>query len=513
MDWSYDLLPELERSLLRRLSVFSGGWALNAAEEVASFGQVKEKDVLDLLTRLVDKSLVLVHEHGNRVRYGMLETVRQYAVRKLSGEDEVEQTRRRHAAFFVQLAEGADEGMRDARQVKSLETMDAEHDNLGSALRWAADRGETDLALRLVGASGWFWLMRGHWKESWRWLRMALDLEPGTNPIFRAKAICRAGGLEIFRGNLDGTVELVQEALDISRQAKDEEYLAWSLSLMGQAMTWAAKDMDKATPYLSESVDLFRSLGNDWGVAFTVKYMGQVLEYQGENERGMDLIRESVALFQKVGDAWHGAHSLYLLGGSASRSNDLQLAERAYEQVLEKCSLIEDKVMKAHALRGLGQLALQRDDREHMEEVHLEALEALQKIGDDHCVASVLKGLGEIAQRKGDFGKAARLLGQSLRTYVEFGHDDFALGVIDRFAALARATGDAERAAKLLGASEPRHEDPLLFPSYYGDRRTDLAASIRETLGDQDFEKLYAEGAAMSLRDAVAYALEEATEE
>jgi predicted ATPase/DNA-binding SARP family transcriptional activator len=513
MDWSYGLLSELERSLLRRLSVFSGGWTLNAAEEVATFGQVQKDNVLDLLTQLVDKSLVLVEEWGDRVRYGMLETVRQYGVRTLSEEDEVKETRQRHANFFVQLAEGADEGMRDARQVKSMEILDVEHDNLRAALRWATDQSDADLALRLVGASGWFWLMRGHWKESWQWLRKALDLEPGTNPILRAKAICKAGGLEIFRGNLVGTVELIEEALDISRQAENEEYIAWSLNLMGQAKTWSDKDMGEAAPYLTESADLFRRLNNDWGVAFTVKYMGQILESQGEYERGMNHIKESVALFEKVGDAWHGAHSLFFLGGSASRNNDFQLAEWAYEQVLEKCSLIEDKVMRAHALRGLGQLALQKDDREHMEEIYLEALEALQKIGDEFCVASVLRGLGEVAQRKGNFTKAARLLGQGLRTYEKLGLDDFVVWMIERFAALAEATGKGEKASRLLGASRGLSINTVIFPLQYKEELTRLTASIRELVGDQDFDRLFEEGAAMSLQDAVAYALEVVEEE
>jgi predicted ATPase/DNA-binding SARP family transcriptional activator len=513
MDWSYDLLSELERSLLRRLSVFSGGWTLKAAEKVASFGQVEEKDVLDLLSQLVDKSLVLVEEWGNRVRYGMLETVRQYGAHMLSEEDEVKETRQRHANFFVQLAESADEDLRDARQIESLKLLDVEHDNLRAALRWAMDQSDADLALRLVGALGWFWFMRGHWKESWQWMRKALDLSTGTNPVIRAKAICRAGGLEIIRGNMVGTVELVDEAMDICRQSEDEEGLAWSLNLMGQAKTWFDKDMDEAIPYLSESVELFRNLGNDWGVAFGLRYIGQMVEYLGEYERGINIQKEGVSIFERVGDAWNEAHSLFLLGGSAGRNNDIKLAEWAYEQVLEKCSLIEDKVMRAHALRGLGQLALQKDDREHMEEIYLEALESLQKIGDENCIASVLRGLGEVAQRKGNFTKAARLLGQSLRTYERLGLDDYIVWLIERFAALALETGKVERASKLLGASKNLGVNQGILPPHYKEELTELTTSAREKVGSQDFERLFEEGAAMNLQDAAAYAMEEVIEE
>jgi len=203
--------------LLRRLSVFSGGGTLKAAEEVVSFGEVAQQEVLVLLCNLVDKSLVLVEDQGARARYGMLETVRQYGLRMLSVEGGLEESRKRHATFFVQLAEQADEGLRDARQIESLDVLDTEHDNLRGALRWATDNNKTDLAFRLVGALGWFWFMRGHWKESWRWMGMACELEPGTNPVFRAKAICRSGGLQIIRGNMIGTVELIEEAMDICR--------------------------------------------------------------------------------------------------------------------------------------------------------------------------------------------------------------------------------------------------------------------------------------------------------
>jgi predicted ATPase len=170
MDWSYNLLSEPERALLRRLAVFSGGWTLEAAEKVAKFGKEAEGEVLDLLSQLVDKSLVLVEEGEHAVRYGLLETVRQYGINKVSEAGEIEDVRRRHMNYFVQLAEAADDGLRDARQIDSIEVLENEHDNLRRALRWSIDSGEADCAFRLVGALGWFWFMRGYWKESWIWM-------------------------------------------------------------------------------------------------------------------------------------------------------------------------------------------------------------------------------------------------------------------------------------------------------------------------------------------------------
>jgi tetratricopeptide (TPR) repeat protein len=401
-----------------------------------------------------------------------------------------------------------DEGLRDARQVESLHALDAEHDNLRGALRWAVDNDEVDLGFRIVGALGWFWFMRGHWKESWRWFHAVNDLAPGSNPGYRAKAICRAGGLEIIRGNMIGTVELVEEALEICRELGDEEGLAWSLNLYGEAKTWTESELDKIIPYLSESVELFKKIGNDWGVAFSLRYIGQTLEYCGEYERGINLQKEGIAIFERLGDSWNQAHSLFLLGGSATRHNDYQLAECALEQSLEKCALIGDKVMEAHALRGLGRLALQKDDREHMEEIYLEALEALQKIGDEHCVASVLRGLGEVAQRKGENTKAAELFRQSLLTYQALGLDDYVVMLIERFASLAAELGYREKAIRLLGASRDLDGVPgQIMPPQYRIERENLTIKIREMDGERSFELLYEEGAAMSIEEAIAYAL------
>jgi predicted ATPase/DNA-binding SARP family transcriptional activator len=514
MDWSYGLLPQLERALLRQLSVFSGGWTLKAAEEVAGKKDIPKQEVLDLLSNLVDKSLVLVEDRGTKVRYRMLETVRQYGLRMLSEEGELEEARQRHADYFVLLAEQADEGLRDARQAEAVEVLDSEHDNLRGALRWATNSSKKNLALRLVGALGLYWFMRGHWKESWRWFHQTNDLEASCDPIIRAKAICRAGGLQIIRGNLIGTVELVEEAVDICREFGDEEGLAWSLSLMGNSKTWADKDFDQAMPYLSESVERFKGIDNDWGVAFTLPFVGQVLEFQDEYEQSVKVQKEGIAIFERLGDKWNQSCSLYLLGNSAIRFDDIHLAEWAYEQSLMMSSSIKDKVMHAHALKGLGQLAFQKDDREQMETINLEALEALQKIGDENCTASVLRCLGEVSQRKGDYAKASELLGQSLHIYQKLGLADNIVFLLDRFAALGAASGKKARAVQLLGASSHLEgERGMLYPVQYKDERKDLTNSLREMLGEGDFEKLFQEGASMSLEDAVSYALRNTTEE
>jgi predicted ATPase len=512
MDWSYNLLTEAERSLLRRLPVFSGGWTLEAAEEVASFGEVTQQQILDLHTQLVDKSLVSVEEWESSMRYGMLETVRQYGMIKLSEEGEVDKVRRWHANTYVHLAEQADEGLRDHRQIESLEILDTEHDNLRSALRWSIEVGEADLAFRLIGALGWYWFMRGHWVEARRSLTKVLDMGKEALPGLRTKALYRVGGLELIRGNLVGTVELIEEATAICRVAGDIEGLAWCLNLLGQGRMWYREDFPKAGPLLSESIDLFRSLENDWGVAWCLRYSGQVVEFLGEYERGKAIQEESYLIFEKIGDTWNSAHSIYLLGTSAFRNGDFPVAKRAYEGCLMKCEFVEDKVMKAHALRGLAQLALHMDNIQQAEMLFRNALEALQKIGDENCAAIAKRDLAEVMQRQGDFSQSAALLSQSLRSYETLGFEEGQVWVIERFASLAVSMGFGERAARLLagGGGHLGEGDVPLSPNFR-DEHSKLVTSTRKLLGDQAYEKFFAEGAAMSLQEAIAYALEGTT--
>ena len=163
MDWSHDLLSEEEKILFRRLSVFAGGFALEAAEAVGA--GIERAEVLDLLGRLVDRSLVTFEENNGEARYGLLETVRQYAYEKLSEAGEAERVRRRHAVYFLRLAEEAEPELKGGQQETWLGYLEREHDNFRPALSWALERGEAEMALRLGGALGEFWYLAGHLGE------------------------------------------------------------------------------------------------------------------------------------------------------------------------------------------------------------------------------------------------------------------------------------------------------------------------------------------------------------
>jgi tetratricopeptide (TPR) repeat protein len=503
------MLSEQECTLLRRLSIFSGGWSLEAAEEVTNLDGEEKLDVLNLLSQLVDKSIVIVQTQGEVVRYGMLETVRQYGIKKLSTE-EGERVRMGHIDFFIRLAYQTDADLRNNRQIRSLEILDAEHDNLRVALRRSIDNNEADSAFSLIGSLGWYWFMRGCWKESKSWLTKALELKTVADPRLKARAIYRAGGLELIRWNLTGSIELVEGALDICREEGDIEGSAWCLNLLGQARTWSTKEVVKAGPYLTESVDLFNSINDDWGSAWSLRYLGQVEELGGDSEKSLELQKEGLRIFEEIGDIWNCAHSLYLIGNTAYLFGEFSEAEWAYEESLERCKLVEDKVIAAHALRGLAVLTLQKDSIDQARQLILEALEALIKIGDENCASGARATLAEVARRQEDYEESISLLKQSLQGFNELRNKFQITVILDRFALLAQSMGKTERAIRLLAAVNTRfEEDEIRFPPLYQDDHDSLLDTTRELVDPQAYEKLWNEGAAMSLEEAIDYALED----
>jgi tetratricopeptide (TPR) repeat protein len=485
------------------LGVFSAGFTLEAVEQVVEPKDDKQVEILEQLAQLVDKSLVMVDERKGAHRYKLLETVRQYGLKQLQEEGELESARNAHLHYFTQLAECQDPGLRSTQQIDSLAVLDADHDNLRRALRWALNSQIPDMAFRLIGALGWYWFMRGYWKESKVWLLESLENTQDLEPIFKAKAINRSGGLEIIRGKVAGRIELVEEALQICREHNDLEGMAWSLNLIGQAGTWGMRDLAIAGDNLSESIQLFTQIEDDWGIAWSTRYLGQIAELSGDFEKSISLQKEALEIFEQIGDHWNSAHSLYLMGGSYFAAGYFDEARAAYEQSLERCEQVEDKVMNAHAIRGLAQLAIHNNELDQAEHLAQEALEELKKFGDENCAAGALRLLGEIYRIQGDIDHAAIMFNESLDTFHSLGNLAPICLVLDRFAGLAVATGDYDEAVKLLAFVEENIGEFLKVSPTFEEEHKQLVSSAREMLGDHDFNQIWSEGLEMNLEAVI----------
>ena len=372
MDWSHDLLSEQERALFHRLSVFTGDFTLEAAELVCAGEDLQKEEVLNLLSHLVDKSLVLVAEQDGEARYRLLETVRQYGWEKLSDLGEEGQHRERHAGHFLKLAEEAESELKGEGQVAWLERLEQEHDNLRAALRWLLGRGESDKAARLGWALWLFWWIRGHFAEGRRSMEQAVSVE--------------------------GSV-----AMPASAQAK-------ALYVEG-TMACGQGDQRSAEVLLEESAALFRELGDRRGVAYALGSAAVVAITQERFERAIVCSEEATELFLEVGDKWGAAPMLgcsavgWLNGGDHRRARSL--AERG----LELCRETGDKHGTSIALLTLAGVAQAERDYERARDLFEEGLTVSAELGNEADIVHCLEGLATVSGEEGRIVHAARLWG------------------------------------------------------------------------------------------------------
>jgi predicted ATPase/DNA-binding XRE family transcriptional regulator len=306
LDWSHDLLSEPEKALFRRLSVFAGGFTLEAAEAVGAAGGEDTENVLYLLGELVEQSLVIANTgaNGNESRYGMLEPVRQYAKEKLEENEENEETRQRHAAYFLDLTDRAAQELTRAEQDAWLERLGHEHDNLRAALSWLLEREDAEDAARLGWDLMWFWHIRGHLAEGQRWMERTLALEDSLTSTGRAKAMTVVAALAFAQANFDRTTALTEEASRLAREAGDWEVLSLANLYAGSAALGRGEH-NRAAAFATESVELYRTLGDQVGVGLALILLVHVALGEGDFVRAERLLDESEELLRAAGSWWN----------------------------------------------------------------------------------------------------------------------------------------------------------------------------------------------------------------
>jgi len=336
MDWSYELLCWEERILFRQLAVFAGGWTLEAAEEVCAGEDLGQDEVLDLLSSLVDKSLVLVAEQGREVRYRLLETVRQYASEKLEVSGDAGEVRSRHATWFLALAEVAEPHLKGRGQEAWLERLEAEHDNFRAALSWALERGEVELGLRLGGALGEFWYLSGHLGEGRRWLELALTEGAGGPETARAKALTWAGAMRWITREEDDyerLADLGEEGLALYRKLGNDAEVALALQTLAYAES-QRNLLERASALAEEALKLQRASADTGGVARSLPILGFVALARHEYDRAIALHEESLALAREARDSFAIVVSLIQGALAYSGSDDLRRARTLCEEGL-----------------------------------------------------------------------------------------------------------------------------------------------------------------------------------
>jgi len=372
VDWSYNLLSKIERRFFCRLSVFVGGWTLEAAETICAGGAIKKALVLDLLSNLVNKSLVSSEDDATGVRrYRLLETVRQYAREHLLRSGEASRVRNRHLAFYLALARRAEPQLTRADQGSWLTQLQHDHDNLRSALEWSVagpDRRQD--AMELAGALFWFWLKRGYLDEGRQWLQRGLALDATNAPGLRAKALVGLAHMMWFQGDHASMLQQLEESLALGRQINDLRIVAFSLFLQA-----------------------FAAVDDGAGL-----------------DRGVALANESRAAAASIGDFWLQSVPCFVLA-AAEMFRDLEQAGRLQEEALNLSRQTGDQFIIGIALADLAEMRVLQHRYREATELGIEGLLLCEEAGDRRGIAWSFESLAVAQAAQGHGVRAARLWG------------------------------------------------------------------------------------------------------
>lgn len=516
--WGYNLLDGREQAAFGRLGVFVGGCTLQAAETVCGMDGAPLAAILGLL----DKSLLYqrvwalgADEAEVDARLLMLETIREYALEQLESGGEAEILRRRHAEYFADLAEAAEPELMGARQSLWLDRLEIEHDNLRAALRWARDRGQSRLALRLGAALWRFWYTRGHLGEGRQWLGSIMDLNAGAecDGDLRARILHGAGVLAHYQGENAEARLLLERALALCRIQGDMRQVAAVLhDLAGVVQNQhdgtvrSPQDHAQATALFEESLALSRQTGYVAGTALSLYRLGTLAYAQGDDEHARGLCEESLRLFRRLEDKGSMAAALNSLGYLAWRRGDFAMAVLRLEEGLALYREVRNQQGVAWTLSNLARVAEEQHDEPHALALYEERQALLRALGHRPSIASGLRKLGQLAGASGDMLRARSLLHESVALCQALEDQLGCVECVEQLAELVsrqpQGATDAVALWALADAMRLAHDLPL-SSTQREQREHDLAAA-RAALDASIFATTWSGGQAMTLEQLFA---------
>jgi len=519
--WSYELLSEDERQLFCRLSIFSGGWTLDAAEAVCSGEGIEQKEIFELLAHLVDKSLVIVMAEGQR--YGMLETIRQYAKDELKNAELEDWITQQHLKYFLNLAENADEKIRGPEQLVWLQLLENEHDNLTTAIERAlAATSKVAAGSRLASALCWYWYMVGDFIQIKHWLESAFyqSARLGRTEI-RAKVLLSAGAYSAMRVKWLKPGEVcaaLEESLEIWRELGSMHMLevAQCLLFLGYTRRFYFKD-EKGIDYVRESIEIFQKLENHWWQAWGIN-LYEVLVWRSSNYKFLrNKLTEEASLWAQVGDRYGQAIVLDDMGRLELDHGKYVEADEYLRRSLDIFREFKAKGFLQRLIKYLGDSALGLGNYEQAVTYYEESVQLAYMIGMSQFNPNVYHFLGYATLRKDDDQRAEEYFCQGLKIDQENNYEDSLVFCLVNFAFLATFRGDPITAVRLFGAFHANIEsiqeeqklglnilDPIvqLEIDYY-------LELCKAQVDKAKFDRAWNEGSSLSLDDVMSEILKE----
>jgi len=510
VDWSYDLLEPEEQALFARLSVFSGGWTLDAAvavcasaatDFVVDLDELARWDMMESLAALVESSLVLMEQGPDGVaRYRMMETIREYASEKLKDFGEVEEIQRNHFRWFLRIAEAAEGDKPGEGQAQSLRGLAQDHDNFRQALQQAGSGIER---MRLAVALIFFWDIRGFYTEGRAWMERALSEAPDAPVALRSRALRGAGNMCWVQGDLSQARLLHLENLEIHRAGADDEGLGHTLNSLG-LIALHQGDFPTAADYYRQGIEIFRRIGDRAALGPILGNLAIAIKNLGDYAEATKLLKEAEALAREANDLRALAQALQILGTISVTNGDYAAARAYVVEALEADRIMGSAQGIAVSAHVLGDIALSQGDYDDALSHFQEALESFRRIGSKRSMAATLASLGDAALACGRLQEARDYHRDSLRLELEL---DNRSGLVDSLLSIALVEakeGQWEQAARLMGTVETdAAKIGFSFPPYRQEEIRSAHSALLDGLGRKALEDALAEGASTDLRDAV----------
>ena len=509
IDWSYDLLEKDEQELFAQLSVFSGGFFFEAAEEICDVplrkgGQGVVTDVFELLFSLQDKSLLTVDELMEQTRYGMLEPLREYAKEKLGEDIELKKA---HAEYYLSIAQDLDQKLRSADQSDALSLMALELDNFRASMDFSQEQEEWKLLGELGVALSQFFYFRGFWSEGIQRLRQAEgELRSLGDNALLAKALHRLGRFYQYQGDYEIARNLYTESLQIRSELGDKWGIAYLLNNLG-SIAYSQGDYNEARQLNIESLQIKRKLGDKQGIASSLNNLGIIARERGDYDEAKQLYTESLRIRRELGDKRSIAQSLNNLGNIAYGQGDCNDARQLFTESLQIQRELGDKWGIAHSLNNLGNIALNQETYEEARQLLTESLKIYRELGDKSGIASSLSNLGNIALNQGAYEEARQLYNESLQIRIEIGNKQGIAESIHYFGKLVQAEGDSEQAVLFLLHAVRLYDEMQATNSAEAVEVQEVLAEIQKETDAEQFKTMKQQADTMSLELVIDLAL------
>ncbi len=480
IDWSYDLLSAPEKALFRRLAVFVGGWTLEAAEAVCAGDEFESYEVLDLLTDIVDKSLVQVNESGEAIRYQRLETIRQYAREKLLETDEVIGVRNRHLDYYIGFTNLLEKEYINPYQYDIIDKMRLEYDNIRSAFSWAVDNN-IEKAARLLSpsATSWSLVMMGHISEIRDWCstviaRLDSLLEETSGPAInllklKARILDRSSQALMNLGNHQASRAAAEESIGLARESNDMFTLVDALGSLGHCALYAG-DPEGAMDAANEGIEIGERLGADRELIWALDAMIHIYHLKGEDDEVQKCFARINKILNKAGIPIDPVYKGGFLIEQAVKRGEIDKAERNMESIME--------------------IMLERRD--------------------NYMLASMQSMFAHAFRGYGDFDKATIYYRRTIRLWQERGHRAAVAHQLECFGLIAVAQEQPTRAVKLFSAADALREVSNSVRTPDEQKEFESAkSSLQSHLNEAEFNKVWEEGNSMTMEKAIEFALEE----